>query len=86
MVGSIHIDKSLGVEAAIFTSIILASCAAPQPWQVYAFQDGAFAALPGLYEPPVSPSVAPAPLLPTTPSDWDITASTLADITGDGEP
>lgn len=35
---------------------------------------------------PVNPRAPTAPVLPPVPADWHITASALADVTGDGAP
>ncbi|MBU0704030.1 MAG: VCBS repeat-containing protein, partial [Chloroflexi bacterium] len=60
----------------------LLPCSAPlTPWQVYAFHDDSFVLLPASLLPcPPAPS-SPCPL--TVPADWHITASVLADVTGD---
>lgn len=69
----------------VLVSLALLSGAAPLPeWQIYAFRDDAFVTLPSTQE--ITPSL-PASRLPrpSTPPDWDITAATLADATGDGK-
>lgn len=70
----------------VIVSLALLSRAAPLPaWQIYAFRDNAFVTLPNPQE--VTPPSLPAgdSLLPVAPPDWDITAATLADATGDGQ-
>jgi hypothetical protein len=72
------------VQTAVIAIAALLPCSAPlPPWQVYAFSDGSFVSL--LVPPSSSP---PAPLLPLppTPPDWQVTATALADVTGDDAP
>jgi hypothetical protein len=78
----------IGVRGAVIgaISLILVSCAHSSSWQVFAFQDGNFVVTPGNYDA-VSPSpVSSMPVPPSTPSEWQITASSLVDVTGDGMP
>ncbi len=84
MAGIIHTNMGLCRGIVIASSFIFVSCVTSPSWQIYAFQDGAFTALPGTHEALASPPVISAPPLPATPSDWQITASALADVTGDG--
>jgi len=81
------------VVAAVFMALTLLSASAPPtPWEVYAFQEGAFRSLvlprqqaaSLLVSHPSDPLVMPSPEL--VPSTWRITASALADVTGDGSP
>ena len=81
------------VVAAVFMALTLLSASAPPiPWWVYAFQDGAFRplVLPRqqaatlLVSRPSDPPAMPSP--GHVPSTWRITASALADVTGDGSP
>ena len=81
------------VVAAVFMALVsLSASAPPTPWEVYAFQEGAFRslALPRqqaanlLVSSPSDPLVMLSPEL--VPSTWRITASALADMTGDGSP
>jgi hypothetical protein len=70
----------------VIVSLALLSGAAPLPaWEVYAFRDNAFVTLPNKQK--VTPPSLPAneSPLPVTPPDWDITAATLADVTGDSK-
>ncbi|MBN1428204.1 MAG: hypothetical protein JXB07_07455 [Anaerolineae bacterium] len=83
MAGHARIDAILGSASIII--LTLTTCATPPtPWQIYAF-DGTFVQLPDTNESIASHPVAPSPL-PTTPTDWEITAAALADVTGDDEP
>jgi len=69
----------------IVALVLLASlpCSAPPtPWRVYALREGSFTPLVTLSPcPPVSTSP-----IPFTQPAWRITASTLADVTGDDLP
>jgi hypothetical protein len=72
---------------AVIVSLALLSCAVPSPaWRVYAFRDGDFVSLPETHEAAVPSAPASGSALPATPADWRVTAATLADATGDGEP
>jgi hypothetical protein len=87
MVSNFHIGGVLGRTAVIAVGLTLASCAArPIQWQIYAFQDGTFAARADIHEAVTSPPIISTTLLPITPPDWQVTASALADVTGDGKP
>lgn len=67
--------------AAIVIIVLLSRSAPLFPWQVYAFRDDSFILLPASLLPvPVSPRP------PLVPPAWHITASVLADVTGDGIP
>ena len=78
--------------AMLMALALLSASAPPTPWRVYAFQEGAFRslALPRqqaiglLVFQPSDPPAMPSPEL--FPSTWRITASALADVTGDGSP
>jgi hypothetical protein len=87
MAGNFQIAVGFGRPTmTVIVSLALLSGVAPLPaWQVYAFRDNAFVTLPNTQE--VIPSLLPASEspLPFTPPDWDVTAATLADVTGDGE-
>jgi hypothetical protein len=85
MAGNNHTNTGPGTKLVIVVSFILVSCAAPPQWQIYVFHNADFTALPGTRETitPYTIDVAASP--PATPPDWDITASTLADLTGDSE-
>ena len=81
------------VVAAVFMALVSFSASAPPtPWWVCAFQDGAFRSflLSGqqaanlFVSQPSDPPATPSP--EHVPSTWRITASTLADVTGDGSP
>jgi hypothetical protein len=81
------------VFAAVLIALVSLSASAPlTPWEVYAFQEGAFRSLvlPGqqaanlLVSRPSDPPATPSPEL--VPSAWRLTASALADVTGDGLP
>jgi len=70
---------------AVLLLLSLCPCSAPlPPWQVYAFRDGSFSLLPAPFSP------CPRVLLPScplvVPDTWHISASTLADVTGDDAP
>lgn len=72
---------------AVLVILTLLPCSSPlSPWQVYTFHDDSFALLPASLPPapllpfPPAPS---SPCPPTVPADWRITASVLADVTGD---
>jgi len=72
--------RPLLTSLAVLLSLL--PCSAPlTPWQVYAFHDGFFALLPVSLPPPPLVPLSPCPL--TVSPDWHITASTLADVTGD---
>ena len=69
----------------VIVSLAFLSRAVPLPaWQVYTFRDGAFVNLP-TQEITFPPLPASEFLLPVVPPDWDVTAATLADATGDGK-
>ena len=78
--------------AMIMVLASLSASASPTPWRVYAFQGGAFrsVAFPrqqaaNLFDSQSSDHpTAPSP--EHVPSTWHITASALADVTGDGLP
>jgi hypothetical protein len=71
----------------VIVSLTLLSLAVPLPeWQAYAFRNGDFVSSPDTYRVAVSSSPVPDSALPATPSDWRVTAATLADVTGDGKP
>jgi len=75
-----------GPTMAVLVSLALLSRAAPlSSWQVYAFRDGAFT-LSNTHETSASSAPVSKRPLPATPADWHVTAATLADVTGDGEP
>ena len=61
------------------------------PWQVYEYRDESFALLPSpslrtSQLPSPLPPVSLSPCLPFVPPSWDVTAASLADVTGDGVP
>jgi hypothetical protein len=78
--------------AVVFMALVSFSASVPTPWRVYAIQGGAFRPLVLLRQrtatlfvsQPSDPPVMPSPEL--VPSTWRITASALADMTGDGSP
>ncbi|MBN1310581.1 MAG: hypothetical protein JXB30_04110 [Anaerolineae bacterium] len=87
MAGHFHINKVVGRAAAIVIIPMLASCTASLPqWQIYAFHEGTFVALPDTHETITPYAIDTTLSPPTTPTDWDVTAASLADVTGDGEP
>ena len=78
--------------ALAFVLVSFSASAPPTSWRVYVFQDGAFrsfvlprqqAASLLVSQPPDRPAMPPPEHVPST---WRITASTLADVTGDGSP
>ena len=91
MASDTYLDGVLGRMAVIVTVIvlilILASCTvSPPQWQIYGFHDGAFAALPDTRETIIPYAIDTTLSPPATPSEWDVTAVSLVDVTGDGEP
>jgi len=84
--------RSVTLVAVVMVLASLSASAPPTPWRVYAFQGGIFrsVALPRQQAADLfvsRPSDRPATLSPEhVPSTWHITASTLADVTGDGSP
>ena len=84
--------RNVVVAVAFMALASLSASAPPTPWEVYAFQEGAFRSfvLPRqqaanlLVSSPSDPPVMLSPGL--VPSTWRITASALADVTGDGSP
>jgi len=72
--------------AAIIVVVALLPCSAPlPPWQVYTFHGNSFTPLVSLSPClPLSPPSSPCP--PLTPPEWQVTASSLADVTGEGDP
>lgn len=86
MAGNIHTNMGLSSGAVIVVSFILVSCTASPTWQIYAFQNGTFATVAATHEALPSPAIISTPPLPSTPPDWHITASNLADVTGEGKP
>jgi len=67
--------------AVLVAVLILLPCSAPLlPWQVYTLHDGSFTLLPASFPPPLVP-LSPCP--PSVPHTWHVTASVLADVTGD---
>jgi hypothetical protein len=79
--------------AAVFFLAFL-PCSAPlAPWQVYTFRNGSFTTLPqSIFSLSPPPPVPLSPLSPVSlsprpsfiPPTWQVTASVLADATGDG--
>jgi hypothetical protein len=88
MAGNFQIGVGLSRPTMIVVvSLALLSCAVSSPaWQVYAFRGGDFVSLSDTHEAAVSSIPVSDSTLPATPPDWDVTAATLADATGDGEP
>jgi hypothetical protein len=84
--------RSIILVAMAVIVVSLSASASPTPWRAYAFQGGIFrsVALPRqqaaslLVSRPSDPPAMPSPEL--VPSTWSVTASTLADVTGDGSP
>ena len=80
--------RILSTVAVFVVTLLLPSSAPLAPWQVYAFHDGSFTRLPTSFSPP--PPVPLSPCLPCpsspplVPPTWHVTASVLADVTGDG--
>jgi hypothetical protein len=76
-----------------FVAVLLLPCSAPlAPWEFYTFHDDSFTLLipsvpPASFSPPplipLSPCLPHPPLIPST---WHVTASALADVTGDTTP
>jgi len=77
--------------ALAFVLVSFSASAPPTPWRVYAFQDGAFHPLVLLRQQAASLLVSrPSDLTATpspehVPSTWRVTASALANVTGDGQ-
>ena len=78
--------------AIVIVLVSFSASAPPIPWRVYAFQGGTFrsVALPRQQAASLfafQPSDRPAMPSPEhVPSTWRVTASALADVTGDGSP
>jgi hypothetical protein len=75
---------SLRIVAVAIISVLHRS-SLPLPWRIYAFRDGSFdlaSSFPAPSSPPRLVSLSPPPSL--LPDTWDVTASALADVTGDG--
>jgi hypothetical protein len=73
--------------AAIGINLVLCRSALVPPWRVYAFRDSSFDLVHSLttsYSPPTTVSLSPRRL--SLPDTWRVTASSLADVTGDGRP
>ncbi len=71
---------------AIITALaLLPGSTSQSPWQIYTPHDNSFSRLPAHLSPlpPAPPS--PCPLSPLPPT-WHVTASLLADVTGDDVP
>ncbi len=84
--------RSVILVAVVMVLASLSASTSPTPWRAYAFQGGAFhsSALPRQQAANLfasQPSDHPAMLSPEhVPSTWHVTASALADVTGDGSP
>jgi hypothetical protein len=76
-----------GPTAITILGLVALIVISPTPaWQVYAFHDGQFAALPNTHASakPHIPNAGSS--LPAIPADWHVTTATLADVTGDDNP